>query len=218
MFRAAMVVALASGLVLVACGDDDGNAEATPTETSAAVATATEPAATPADGTPPADGEPTPDSAAAEQAAIDALATWLGPVADPSAITVVSVEAMTWPDGCLGLDYGNEACTEALVEGFRVELGLGDATYEARTDAAGAVTRWAPGTEILVRFESAVTNLATFTTDDGGTLEAQPVPGTVYGVELSALSPTNPVGVGLADAPQRDGFLLVYVDPAPGAG
>jgi hypothetical protein len=209
--RITILLTLGLGLTFVACGGDNDDEE-TPTETQAAVATATEPAATPLSETPSI--QPTGDISGVELSAIDALATWLGPVADPSAITVVSVEAMTWPDGCLGLALSNEVCTDALVEGYLVELGLGDATYLVRIDATGAAARWEANTEILVNFESAVTNLATFTTDDGNTLEAQLVFGTEYGVELSSLSTGDPVGIGLADAPQRGGFLLVYADAA----
>ena len=51
-------------------------------------------------------------------------------------------------------------------------------------------------------------------TDDGGELLAQAVFGTSFGVDVQSLSPGDPVGLGLAEAPQREGFLLVWLDPA----
>ena len=93
-------------------------------------------------------------------------------------------------------------------------LALGNATYEVRADVTGAFTVWAPSLQVLVQFQEASTNLLTFTTDDGGELVAQAVPGTSFGVDVQFLQEGNSVGLGLAEAPQRDGFLLVWVDPA----
>ncbi len=186
-------------IVAAACGDDDDGAG--PTETLAPIATGA-----------PGD-TPAPGLGAATNAAIEALATWLGPAGDASAITVASVEAVTWSDGCLEVGRAGQACTEALVEGYRIELALGDAVYEVRTDLGGDVVVWAPSVQILVRFQEAATNSVTFTTDDGGTIEAQPVPGTGYGVELASLAEGDAVGVALADTPQGGGVLLVWVDP-----
>jgi hypothetical protein len=126
---------------------------------------------------------------------------------------VDSVEAVTWPDGCLGVQRVGVGCTEALVEGFRIDLGLGEAVYEVRTDVVGDVVVWAPTVEVLAFFKEAVTNSVQFTTDDGGVIEAQPVFGTDYGVDLDSLAEGDAVGVALADAPQSGGKLLVWVDP-----
>lgn len=37
-------------------------------------------------------------------------------------VVFASQERQTWPDGCLGLGEKGEACTEALVEGYRIKL------------------------------------------------------------------------------------------------
>lgn len=225
---------------LLACGGDDDD-DATPTASATGSATATRtataeatagvaatatpvPTEAPATEAPPtetpepqptATEDPGPDeSEAAAQAAVDSLATWLGPVADPAAITVDSVEPVTWNNGCLELVRPGQVCSQALVDGYRVMLGLAQAVYEVRTDATGAVTLWAPQTQALVMFQSVSTNLFEFMTDDGNTLVAQLVFGTLYGVEAATLSEGDPVGVGLADAPQSGGFLLVWLDPA----
>ena len=208
----AVVLMLGLGLLVAACGGngDDGPGVLTPTETSPPIATGV---AGDTQTPPTAASTPTPGLGAATNAAIDALATWLGSAGDASAISVVSVEAMTWTNGCLEVGRAGQACTEALVEGYRIELALGDAVYEVRTDLGGDVVVWAPNVQILMRFQEAGTNSVTFTTDDGGTIEAQPVPGTGYGVELASLAEGDAVGVALADAPQGGGVLLVWVDP-----
>lgn len=198
---AALVLAL--GLITAACGDDDE--DVTPTDGTPSPAATVTPAGTPT---------PTPDPRPPTDAAIDALAIWLGPVGDPASITVSSVEAVTWPDGCLGLSRVGQACTEALVDGFRIELALGDGVYEVRTDLTGDVVLWAPSVQILAQFKEAGTNLIQFTTDDGGTIEAQPVFGTGFGVDPDTLAEGDPVGIALADAPQSGPQLLVWLDPA----
>jgi hypothetical protein len=206
--RTILVAGIAIALIVAAaCGDDDDDV-VTPTDTPVAVATGL-PGAT---ATPDA-GDP---SDAAVRAATEALFTWLGPVGELSVvrvITLTSVEAVTWSNGCLDVGRAGVACTEALVEGYRIELALGDAIYEVRTDAVGDVVVWAPSVQILVRFSEASTNSAVFTTDDGGKIETQPVPGTSYGVELASLVEGDAVGIALADAPQGGGVLLVWVDP-----
>jgi hypothetical protein len=214
--RIVSAVVLAFGLVFAACSDEEED-----TTTPAPTGGTPSPAKpeTPAE-TPPDDATPTPTpttgepAASATQAAIDALATWLGPVADPASISVSSVEPVTWPNGCLGLGRVGQVCTEALVEGFRVELALGNGIYEVRTDQSGGITLWAPSTQIMATFQEGLTNLFTFTTDDGGTLEAQPVFGTDYGVDPDTLAEGDAVGVALADAPQNGPQLLVWLDPA----
>lgn len=218
--RRAIVLAIAvAALAVLGCSDDEPGSEPiatgtapagtetatvpSPTET-AVTTTATPPA------TPPATLAPG-DSAAVAAAA--ALATWLGPVGDAASIVVRSVEPVTWPDGCLGLGRAGRACTEAEVPGFRVELDLGDATYEVRTDAGGDVALWAPRTQILARFAEAGPNVLEFTSDDGLAIVTQAVPGSDFGVDPLALAPGTPVGLGLADAPQSGGLLLVWLDP-----
>ena len=156
---------------------------------------------------------PTPYPEPPFSAAIDALAAWLGPAADPASIEIASTEDVTWSNGCLDLSRVDQMCTEALVPGFRIMLSLGDATYEVRTDRSGRQTAWAPQIQILVRFSEVSTNLAIFTTDDGNELSTQLVPGTSFGVDLATLDLGTPVGIAIADAPQSGPPLLVWVDP-----
>lgn len=217
MTRYALAVLAALSLTLLACSSN-GDTDATPTsqpEATQAPSTPTPgpptPQAVPPTGTPPA-ASPTPNPTA-QQAARAALAQWLGPVGDPASIQLVSYEQVTWGNGCLDLGRAGQACTLALVEGYRFEFRLGNATYEVRTDLTGANVLWAPDVTILVRFKEASPNIIEFTTDDGGTIEAQTVPGSSIRVQLASLMAGAPVGVGLVDAPQREGFLLVWLDP-----
>ena len=53
-------------------------------------------------------------------AAIQATAETLSIPEDQ--VIVRSVSAETWPNGCLGLPEPGEACTEALVDGYRIRL------------------------------------------------------------------------------------------------
>lgn len=213
--RIVAAAVLAVGLVLAACSDEEEDT-ATPLPTGGTPSPTQ--LATPVE-TPPSDSTPTPTpttggpAGSATQAAIDALATWLGPVADPAAISVSSVEPVTWPNGCLGLSRVGRVCTAALVEGFRVELALGNGIYEVRTDQSGGTTVWAPRTQITATFQEGLTNLFVFATDDGGTIEAQPVFGTDFGVDPDTLAEGDAVGVALADAPQGGTQLLVWLDP-----
>jgi hypothetical protein len=100
-----------------------------------------------------------------------------------------------------------------LVAGYRVLLDLANATYEIRTDATGDVVLWAPDVQVLARYAEASANFVQLTTDDGGTINAQAVPGSDFGVQPRSLNPGDPVGVALADAPQSGGLLLVWLDP-----
>jgi len=206
---------LRAALALIACllagasckGSDNGDASPTPSPTATLAPTPT----TASTATP----EPVGGIDAAAQAAIDALAIWLGPVGDRSSITLRSAEAVTWRNGCLELNRAGRLCTEALVDGFRVDLALGNATFEVRTDSRAAVVLWAPRVQILGRFAAASPNFVRLTTDDGGTIEAQTVFGSDFGVEVAMLTTGDAVGVALADSPQSGGLLLVWLDPVP---
>lgn len=56
---------------------------------------------------------------------------------DPSQITVFQLQAITWPDSCLGLPAQGEACSTVETQGFKVTLTVGKTNYTYRTDLAG---------------------------------------------------------------------------------
>ena len=72
----------------------------------------------------------------AESAAITALAGTLN--LPPGQIALISTEAVTWSDGCLGVQREGVMCTQALVEGFKITLGAGGKQYEMHTDQNGS--------------------------------------------------------------------------------
>jgi hypothetical protein len=94
--------------------------------------------------TVPATSEPAtpaipPESAPlsdAEAAALAQLAQALGLPADQ--ITVVSAEAVEWPDSCLGISYPNARCAQAITPGYRIRLAAGGAEYVYHTNADGS--------------------------------------------------------------------------------
>jgi hypothetical protein len=69
-------------------------------------------------------------------AAIDALAELLN--IEPSAITLVSVEAVDWPDGCLGVHTPGVMCAQVITPGFRVTLEAEGKRYEYHTNESGS--------------------------------------------------------------------------------
>lgn len=62
---------------------------------------------------------------------------------DPDTIQLVSVEAVEWPDGCLGVQTPGVMCTMVITPGYRVVLEAGGKQYEYHTDASGDVVRLA---------------------------------------------------------------------------
>ncbi len=67
------------------------------------------------------------------------LAEQLG--VDPSAIQLVRLEAVTWPDACLDLATPGEVCAATQTPGFRVVLSTGDSEFSFHTDLTGSVVR-----------------------------------------------------------------------------
>jgi len=56
-------------------------------------------------------------------------------------IVIMNIEEKTWSDGCLGLAGADEFCTQAMVDGFRVEMLAQGQTYFYRTDKTGTSLR-----------------------------------------------------------------------------
>lgn len=79
--------------------------------------------------------EPGGASSAAVTAAVTLLAQQLGVPA--SQVTVVSAEAVEWPNGCLGVLMPGRMCTQVITPGYRVVLESGGKQYEFHTDGAG---------------------------------------------------------------------------------
>jgi len=69
-------------------------------------------------------------------AAITALSGTLN--LPPGQITVVSAEAVEWPDGCLGVQKPGVMCTQAIVPGYKIILEANGEQYEFHTDEDGS--------------------------------------------------------------------------------
>lgn len=69
---------------------------------------------------------------------------------DSDAITLMSVEAVEWTDGCLGLGTLNESCLMAIVPGYRVVFEVDGEQYIYRTnrDASSIRLQGAPTSQV----------------------------------------------------------------------
>lgn len=65
----------------------------------------------------------------------DALAKQLQ--LEASSVTVVSVEEVQWPDGCLGVRMPDVLCLQVIVPGYRIALEANGARYVYHTDQTG---------------------------------------------------------------------------------
>ncbi len=86
--------------------------------------------------TPTSTPAPQTDLTPAEQAAVARLASILN--LPPEEISVVSTEAVEWPDGCLGIQRPGMMCTQAIVPGYRIILKAGGEQFEFRTNESGS--------------------------------------------------------------------------------
>jgi len=90
----------------------------------------------------------------AESAALTVLHETLNLPADQ--ITVVSTEAVTWPDGCLGIVHSGVMCTQAEVPGYLVLLEANGENYEVHTNQDGSFADLAENTKTSSDAEDAV--------------------------------------------------------------
>jgi hypothetical protein len=59
-------------------------------------------------------------------------------------IEIKNVEQKDWPDGCLGLPEGAEACVEAITPGWLLTFDINNQEYKYRVDQTGTVIRQEP--------------------------------------------------------------------------
>jgi hypothetical protein len=117
--------------VLAACSTPGGPVEVTLTPAPPPTATPPPATETPVIETPAAD-----EAQPAVRAAIEALAASLAITLEQ--IRVVSVEAVEWPDGCLGVHRPDVMCTMAIVPGYRIVLEANGAEYVYHTNLDGS--------------------------------------------------------------------------------
>ncbi|HEU0294797.1 MAG TPA: hypothetical protein VFR47_18795 [Anaerolineales bacterium] len=92
----------------------------------------------------PNDSYPNQGLTLAQQAAIAALSKILN--VPPGQITLISTEAVNWPDGCLGVQRAGVMCTQAIVPGYKIILEANGTQYEVHTDEDGSSVVVVPNT------------------------------------------------------------------------
>jgi uncharacterized protein YggU (UPF0235/DUF167 family) len=73
----------------------------------------------------------------AQRAAVEALAQSLGVPKDQ--VKLASSEAVTWPNGCMGVPRMGVLCTQAQVPGFKLVLEANGKQYEYHTNLEGTI-------------------------------------------------------------------------------
>jgi hypothetical protein len=59
-------------------------------------------------------------------------------------IQIQGVEKMDWPNSCLGLPEGDEACAEVITPGWLLTFDINNQVYRYRVDTTGTVIRLEP--------------------------------------------------------------------------
>jgi hypothetical protein len=94
------------------------------------------------------------DLTPAQRAALNALMEQLSLAADQ--IKLVSTEAVTWPDGCLGIVKMGVMCSLAQVPGFKIVQEANGKKYEFHTNQDGSVVMLAAGAQDAAAVEQIV--------------------------------------------------------------
>ncbi len=126
------LILLALPILLMACAVQ----QATPTSPTPLV----ESEASPMPTQVPDTSDRFPEAAFAAQA--DLAETLNIPV---DSIEIVQVEAVDWPDGCLGLAKPDEMCLQVITPGYLVKLQVDQEEYYYHTDESGKSLRMAKG-------------------------------------------------------------------------
>ena len=116
-------------------------------------------AATEEPSVPVEEQEPTPthipvDLTPAQRAALTALSEQANLPADQ--IKLVATDAVTWPDGCLGIVRMGVLCTQAEVPGFKIILEADGKKYEFHTNQDGSIVMQVEGAQDSAAVEEIV--------------------------------------------------------------
>lgn len=131
------VIATGAFLALAVAACTGGGATASPSADAASSAPVDQ-SAGPVPTVAPGVGQGVPP--AVVQAAVADAATRAG--VDPAAVTVVSAEAVTFPDGGLGCPEPGMLYTQVLTPGYRVVVEAGGRQFDYRVGARGGAVRW----------------------------------------------------------------------------
>ena len=226
------ITTLAAVALLVACAPSDPP-PTNPLDDGGATSTATGPLPTfPATGsvtaTAPLDGSsvtPASDVGAETERitgeALALLAEWIGAPATEFRLT--SIEAVAWPDACLGIINPAVACAEVVTPGYRVSLHHVGAPSNAYLIHAGKGGRyvWSPSRGPEERIVASVDPDAGTVGlerpaggDDQLGLLHRAVPGSSLDVPLRDLQPGQRVWIGTADPlDDAEAGLIVLLVP-----
>ncbi|MEZ4501903.1 MAG: hypothetical protein R3C39_04720 [Dehalococcoidia bacterium] len=199
---------VASMLLLAGCGRSEDPPPTNPLQPTTE-ATSTASGETPSGTVVTGDPGGGPDAEAAAAQAVALMAEWLGVPA--TNFSVLAVEAVEWPDSCLGAAFPDEACDDVLTPGWKVLLL--DAVDGAHTVhlGTGGAARWAgeyAGDGTLVSLDLAARSMRLALPNDE--VELRLAPGTRLddGLELDTLEAGDHVFFG-ADTPVDGSSVIV---------
>ena len=111
------------------------------------------PTAMPPAPTPTAPAESGAASASGQEAIAAAAVATAAKALDvePGAVHLLSVEAVQWPDSCLGVNLTDQACAEAITPGYRVVVEVDGELYAVHTNQDGSIVRFAGPAEPTCR-------------------------------------------------------------------
>jgi hypothetical protein len=115
-----ILIWLLAGLALASCGSSQANPQAAPEN--------------------PALGEALPPDVALNVQ--NFISESLGVPLE--SVEIRNVEKKDWPNGCLGLAQGDEACVEAITPGWLLTFHINNQEYRYRVDETGTVVRQEP--------------------------------------------------------------------------
>ncbi len=81
--------------------------------------------------------QPTAGMTPAQAAAVDAVSKKYNIPTDQ--IHIVSTEAVTWPNGCLGVVIPGVMCTDIVIDGYRIKLEADGQQFEIHTNLDGTI-------------------------------------------------------------------------------
>ncbi|MCA9856289.1 MAG: hypothetical protein KC458_03310, partial [Dehalococcoidia bacterium] len=182
---------------------------------------------TPSSATVSPSGTPATNAAAEAERitgeAISRLAEWLGvPETD---LRLTSIEAVDWPNACLGVENPALACAEVITPGYRVTLhhvALPETPFFVHTSKSGQYA-WAPThgpeqrTIESVDPAAGTVSLAPVDADESMGRMHRIVPGSFLEAPLDQLQAGQQVAIGTADPVDgTDAGLIVLLVPIAG--
>ncbi|MCB9483086.1 MAG: hypothetical protein H6675_03660 [Dehalococcoidia bacterium] len=182
---------------------------------------------TPSSATVSPSGTPATNAAAEAERitgeAISRLAEWLGvPETD---LRLTSIEAVDWPNACLGVENPALACAEVITPGYRVTLhhvALPETPFFVHTSKSGQYA-WAPThgpeqrTIESIDPAAGTVSLAPVDADESMGRMHRIVPGSFLEAPLDQLQAGQQVAIGTADPVDgTDAGLIVLLVPIAG--